>query len=111
MAGILANLRHTVISGFILTLLIYIIVQVMGGAGILPDYGWWTFFFRWLHVLSGVMWIGLLWYFNFIQTPSMPSIPDEQKPAIRQGHRPRCSLVVPLGAPWQQLLLVSSWHG
>jgi len=43
---------------------------------------WWRFFFRWLHVLSGVMWIGLLWYFNFVQTPSMPKIPDEQKPAI-----------------------------
>jgi uncharacterized membrane protein len=28
------------------------------------------------------MWIGLLWYFNFVQIPSMPSIPDEQKPAI-----------------------------
>jgi len=33
-------------------------------------------------VLSGVMWIGLLWYFNFVQTPSMPKIPDEQKPAV-----------------------------
>jgi uncharacterized membrane protein len=37
---------------------------------------------RWLHVVSGVMWIGLLWYFNFVQIPSMPKIPDEQKPAI-----------------------------
>ena len=42
----------------------------------------WTFFVRWLHVLSGVMWIGLLWYFNFVQIPTMPKIPDEQKPAI-----------------------------
>ncbi|MBL8832053.1 MAG: urate hydroxylase PuuD [Rhodospirillales bacterium] len=47
-----------------------------------PDYAWATFFVRWLHVLSGVMWIGLLWYFNFVQIPSMPKIPDEQKPAI-----------------------------
>ena len=46
------------------------------------DYNWVAFFFRWLHVLSGVMWIGLLWYFNFVQIPSMPKIPDEQKPAI-----------------------------
>ncbi|HUG78308.1 MAG TPA: urate hydroxylase PuuD, partial [Burkholderiales bacterium] len=46
------------------------------------DMGWSRFFMRWLHVLSGVMWIGLLWYFNFVQTPSMPKIPDEQKPAI-----------------------------
>jgi len=37
---------------------------------------------RWLHVLSGIMWIGLLWYFNFVQIPTMPKIPDELKPAI-----------------------------
>ena len=37
---------------------------------------------RWLHVVSGVMWIGILWYFNFVQIPTMPSIPDEMKPAI-----------------------------
>ena len=38
--------------------------------------------FRWLHVVSGVMWVGLLWYFNFVQIPSMPKIPDDQKPAV-----------------------------
>lgn len=42
----------------------------------------WEFFVRWLHVLSGVMWIGLLWYFNFVQTPTMPTIPEELRPAI-----------------------------
>lgn len=42
----------------------------------------WLFIVRYLHVLSGVMWIGLLWYFNFVQIPSMPKIPDDQKPAI-----------------------------
>ena len=41
-----------------------------------------AFIWRWLHVLSGVMWIGLLWYFNFVQIPNMGKIPDEQKPAI-----------------------------
>jgi uncharacterized membrane protein len=40
------------------------------------------FLFRYLHVLSGVMWIGLLWYFNFVQIPTMPKIPNELKPAI-----------------------------
>ncbi len=49
------------------------------------DYNWLVFLIRWLHVLSGVMWIGLLWYFNFVQIPTMPKIPDEQKPAI-SGH-------------------------
>lgn len=41
-----------------------------------------VFLVRWFHIVSGIMWIGLLWYFNFVQTPSMPKIPDDQKPAI-----------------------------
>jgi uncharacterized membrane protein len=41
-----------------------------------------TFIARWLHVLCGVMWVGLLWYFNFVQTPTVPTIPDELKPTI-----------------------------
>jgi uncharacterized membrane protein len=47
------------------------------------DFGLWIeFMVRWFHVLSGVMWIGLLWYFNFVQIPTVPKIPDELKPAI-----------------------------
>ena len=79
MAAILTNLRNTVIAGFVLAAVLFIIY--MGGQGYSgSDFG--PFFFRWLHVLSGVMWIGLLWYFNFVQIPNMPNIPDEQKPAI-----------------------------
>jgi uncharacterized membrane protein len=48
----------------------------------LVSYEWWTFFFRWLHILSGVMWIGHLWYFNFTQAPTVPKIPQELRPAI-----------------------------
>jgi uncharacterized membrane protein len=43
---------------------------------------WWAFCFRWLHILSGVMWIGHLWYFNFTQAPTVPKIPLELRPAI-----------------------------
>ena len=49
------------------------------------SYDWLTFLFRYFHVLSGVMWIGLLWYFNFVQIPTMPKIPEEQRPAVT-GH-------------------------
>ena len=49
------------------------------------DYDWLIFLFRWFHVISGVMWIGILWYFNFIQIPTMPKIPEEQRPAVT-GH-------------------------
>ncbi len=79
MAGILTDLTRTVVAGVILAVVLFIVYYVMQGyAGV--DFG--VFFFRWLHVLSGVMWIGLLWYFNFVQIPCMPKIPDDQKPAI-----------------------------
>jgi len=38
--------------------------------------------FRWLHIFFGILWIGLLYYLNFVQVPTMPSIPAEQKGAI-----------------------------
>ena len=37
---------------------------------------------RWLHTFFGVLWIGLLYYFNFVQMPTMPKIPAELKPAV-----------------------------
>ncbi|MEQ8283985.1 MAG: urate hydroxylase PuuD [Parvibaculum sp.] len=80
MAAILTSLRNTVIAGFVLAVILVLLYLNWGGS--LGDYAFWAFFFRWLHVISGVMWIGLLWYFNFVQIPSMPKIPDDQKPAI-----------------------------
>ena len=82
MAAILQSLGRTIIAGIILLILLVLIVSGITGAG--PQFGhaWAAFVMRWLHVVSGVMWIGLLWYFNFVQIPSMPKIPDEQKPAI-----------------------------
>src|SRR3954447_21942773 len=79
MAAILLSLGRTIIAGIVILL---VIMGIAGTFGKLGDMAWWTFVMRWLHVLSGVMWIGLLWYFNFVQTPSMPKIPDEQKPAV-----------------------------
>jgi uncharacterized membrane protein len=38
--------------------------------------------FRFLHVLCGIMWIGLLYYFNFVQIPTMPKVPAELKPGV-----------------------------
>jgi len=82
MADILSNLRSTVIAGFVLTVVMVAVVVGWHTEGLAFDQAWWVFFFRWLHVLSAVMWIGLLWYFNFVQIPTMPEIPDELKPAI-----------------------------
>ena len=80
MAAFFSSLGKTIVAGIILLAVIF---GIFGDAGAkLGDHAWWAFVMRWLHVLSGVMWIGLLWYFNFVQTPSMPKIPDEQKPAV-----------------------------
>ncbi len=88
MAGILSNLRNTVIAGFVLALILlifyvygqYSAAEHIGAA--LADGSFWRFIVRWAHVICGIMWIGLLWYFNFVQIPNMPNIPDDQKPAI-----------------------------
>jgi uncharacterized membrane protein len=82
MASILTKLSNTVIAGFVLALVLLLILAGWHKAGVALDYAWWAFFFRWLHVLSGVMWIGLLWYLNFVQIPSMPNIEASQRPAI-----------------------------
>jgi uncharacterized membrane protein len=77
MGAVFQSLGRTVAAGFVLLVLL---VLALGSGKY--DHAWGAFAMRWLHVMSGVMWIGLLWYFNFVQIPSMPKIPDEQKPAI-----------------------------
>ena len=83
MGAILQSLGRTIIAGLVVLVVIVVAANGVYGSGArLGDHSWWAFIFRWLHVASGVMWIGLLWYFNFVQIPSMPKIPDDQKPAI-----------------------------
>lgn len=82
MGAIFQSLGRTITAGVVLLILIILLVGMTTGSMIQVSHAWTAFFMRWLHVLSGVMWIGLLWYFNFVQIPSMPKIPDEQKPAI-----------------------------
>jgi uncharacterized membrane protein len=79
MAAFFGNLRNTVIAGVILAILMFVLyVKIQG----FDPTSFWPFFVRWLHVISGVMWIGLLWYFNFVSTPTTPSIPAELRPAL-----------------------------
>jgi uncharacterized membrane protein len=79
MGAIFQSLGRTIIAGIVI---LVIMLGVAGTFGKMGEHAWASFFLRYLHVLSGVMWIGLLWYFNFVQIPSMPKIPDEQKPAV-----------------------------
>src|SRR6195256_3088813 len=83
MGAIFQSLGRTITAGVVVLIVLLAIAGAITGTWVrVAEHSWWQFAFRWLHVTAGVMWIGLLWYFNFVQTPSMPKIPDEQKPAI-----------------------------
>jgi len=81
MGEILKSLSRTVHLSIALSLILFLGLFFDSGGFDFDTY-FWSWLFRYLHVLSGVMWIGLLWYFNFVQIPNMAKIPDEQKPAI-----------------------------
>jgi uncharacterized membrane protein len=80
MAGsFFSNLRNTLIVSFIIALIIVAGYHFHDGGA---DEAFWQAVFRWLHVLFGIMWIGLLYYFNFVQIRKMPEIPAELKPGV-----------------------------
>ena len=81
MGSILQSLSKTIHLSIVLAVLLFAYLFYADG-GFTIDQLFWSWLFRYFHVLSGIMWIGLLWYLNFVQIPSMPKIPDEQKPAI-----------------------------
>ena len=85
MAVILTNLYRTLGTGILLALALFVAVALMSPAGLGEAIGGrtlWAYIFIWIHVASGVMWIGHLYYFNFVQMIQMPKIPAEQKPAV-----------------------------
>ena len=81
MGEILKSLSKTIHLSIGLSLILFLGL-FFGNGGFDFDTLFWSWLFRYFHVLSGVMWIGLLWYLNFAQIPSMPKLTDEQKPAI-----------------------------
>jgi uncharacterized membrane protein len=78
MSKILENPRAT----FAVGLVVAIIIAVLRHGDQMGTEAFWASIMRYIHVVAGVLWIGLLYYFNLVQIPSMPKIPDEQKPAI-----------------------------
>jgi len=81
MSDFFSSLSKVVHASIILAVILFLFLY-FGNGGFALDQFFWSWLFRYLHVVSGVMWIGLLWYFNFVQVPNMSKITDEQKPAI-----------------------------
>ncbi len=81
MINILSSLSKTVHTSIAIAIILFLSLFYLNG-GFSFDTLFWSWIARYTHVLVGIMWIGLLWYFNFVQIPNMGKIPDEQKPAI-----------------------------
>ncbi len=90
MASIFQSLPRTLLAGLILLIAIVVVAGAVTGQPVQFSHAWGAFVMRWLHVLSGVMWIGLLWYLNFVQVPTVPKIePAEHRAAITKFIAPK----------------------
>ena len=81
MGNLLSSLSKTIHASLAIAVIIFLGLFYQND-GFNFDRIFWSWFARYVHVVVGIMWIGLLWYFNFVQIPNMGKIPDEQKPAI-----------------------------
>ena len=81
MSNLLSSLSKTIHASLALAIILFLGL-FMQNDGFGFDRAFWSWVARYVHVVVGIMWIGLLWYFNFVQIPNMGKIPDEQKPAI-----------------------------
>ncbi len=81
MLGILADLKKTIIISFCIAIIFILFLSQSGQFDVLAFHMW---LFRWFHVIFGITWVGILYYFNFVQIPNMINIPNDQKPAINK---------------------------
>ena len=81
MGNLLSSLPKTIHASLALAIILFLGL-FYGNGGFDFDTIFWSWLTRFIHVTVAIMWIGLLWYFNFVQIPNMPKIPDDQKPAI-----------------------------
>ena len=81
MSNLLSSLSKTIHASVGLMIVLFLGLFYLN-EGFAFDTLFWSWLFRYIHVVVAIMWIGLLWYFNFVQIPNMAKIPDEQKPAI-----------------------------
>ena len=99
MAGLLSNFRNTMILSFLLALIMIAGYMAHNGTA---DTIFWQAVFRWMHTFFGILWIGLLYYFNFVQIRKMPEIPAELKPAVSK-------YIAPEALFWFRWAALATW--
>ena len=97
MDKLFANLWLVVLIGFGLAAVLIAIPDYSIAPGV-STFGLASGVMQWLHVFFGVLWIGLLYYFNFVQVPAMPAIPAELKPGVTKHIAPRALFYFRWGA-------------
>jgi uncharacterized membrane protein len=90
MAAILSKLSNALLIG--LLVMVGVIMAFHGGLIAADPGGWVLGFLRVIHVWAGILWIGLLYYFNFVQIPTMPTVPAELKPGVTKYIAPKALL-------------------
>ena len=106
------NLGMVLIAGFALAVVITLLPD-SGYANSVGANNLWLGLAQWLHVFFGITWIGLLYYFNFVQIPTMPSVPAELKPGVSKYIAPNALFYFRWGAAFTVLtgLIVAYLYG
>lgn len=81
MAKFFGNLHAVLVAGLVLSFVVIFALNPEGANA--------NGFLRWLHTFVGIVWIGLLYYFNFVQIPTMPNVPAELKPGVSKYIAPK----------------------
>jgi uncharacterized membrane protein len=103
MAKFFGNLHAVLGTGFVLAL---ILIGLVPANGDMEQQA-----IRWLHTFFGILWIGLLYYFNFVQIPTMPKIPAELKPGVSKHIAPSALFFFRWGAALTVLFgLIIAWR-
>lgn len=95
----LNSIKGVWILGFVLAIVLAVIVNLVQADT------WFNFhhaeFWRWMHVIAGIIWIGLLYYFNFVQIPAVASAGSDAAPINK--------FVAPLALLWFRWAAVATW--
>ena len=112
MGNLLTSLSKTIHASLALAIVLFLGLFYQND-GFSFDRLFWSWIARYTHVVVGIMWIGLLWYFNFVQIPNMAKIPDEQKPAIGKVIAPAALFYFRWGAAFTVLsgLILAGLNG
>ena len=114
MSKFFANLMGVLVTGIVLAVAVMLLpgsgYDVAPGVNLGDTRGIGIALLQWLHVFFGITWIGLLYYFNFVQTPVMPTVPAELKPGVSKYIAPKALFYFRWGAAFTVLTgLILAW--